>query len=74
MWAPCGAVAGGWWIVPLVGMIVFMGVMAVMMWAMMRGRGFMCLGGHGGGGHDLQREVRELKQEVQELRAARPSA
>jgi hypothetical protein len=66
---------GGWWILPMIGMVVCMGFMAVMMWAMMRGHGFMCMGGHDHRGHDpradLQREIRELKQEVQELRASR---
>ena len=74
MWGFCGALTGGWWMFPLIGMILCMGFMAVIMWAMMGGRGIMSFGGHGHGSHDaqtdLQREIRELRQEVQQLRAA----
>jgi hypothetical protein len=46
-----------------------------MMWACMRGGIFRCMTDHGGRGNDpqadLQRDVRELREEIQKLRAAR---
>ncbi len=61
----------GWWIFPLLG-VVFIVVMAFVCLRMMHGMsGFGCMGGHGGKSDEtdnLQREVQELKQEIQRLR------
>ena len=74
MWGPWGTPLWEFrWIFPLIGMLVCLGFMAVMIWAMMRGgHGLGCMGGHGRHGHeanvDVQREISELKKEIQQLR------
>jgi hypothetical protein len=73
MWGPWEApIWGAWWIFPLFGLL-FMIVM-MMFCARMRGMiggGGMC--GHGGrhvgGTDDLRREVHDLREEIQRLRA-----
>jgi hypothetical protein len=50
----------------MTGMLVCMGVMALMMWAM-RGRGLTCMRGHGHGGHDPEADL----QREEQLRASR---
>lgn len=67
--APLG---GGWWIFPLVGLVIIV-VMAFVCLRMMHVMsGFGCMAGHGrksdDGIEDLRREVREVKQEIQRLR------
>lgn len=62
---------GDWWIFSLVG-LVFIIVMAFACLRLMHVMsGFGCMAGHRGksdGTNDLQREVQELKQEIQKLR------
>jgi hypothetical protein len=73
MWGP-GTWAWGW-IFPLIGLVMCVAFMAMMMRAMGRGHGFMCMGGHRQAGSDplteIQRELRELREEVKQLRASR---
>jgi hypothetical protein len=76
MWGPWAAPMWGfWWIVPLIGMLVCVGFMALMIWTVMhRGHGLGCMAAHGRGGQDavdLQREIGELRREIRELRASR---
>ncbi len=76
MWAPCAGVMGGfWWIVPLVGLLICSIVVLCLVRGLIGGQGFACMG-HGepggGAGGDLNREVQELREEVQGLKAARP--
>ena len=62
-----------WWIFPLLGLLVCLG-MIVMMIRAMRGGGFMCMGHHARGADDmadLRRELRELREEVKALKASR---
>ena len=76
MWGPgpWGApMWGGWWIFPLLGLL-FIVLMMVFCARMMRGMmGGAGLCGHGGQHatetDDLRREVRELREEIQKLRA-----
>ena len=75
MWGPWGwPMSGVWWVFPLIGMIVCMGFMAMMIWTMVRG-GMRCMGHHATPSEDrqaeLQREVRQLREELKELRTAR---
>jgi len=70
---PWGApMSGGWWIFPLLGLLCLV-VMMVLCTRMMRGMmgGGMC--GHGGrhvrDADDLRREVHELREQIQKLRA-----
>ena len=76
MWGPgpwMGPMWGFWWIVPLIGLIVCL-AFAVCAYRALTGRGqFMCMGGHDRDSKedDLQREVRELREEVNRLKAAR---
>jgi hypothetical protein len=80
MWGPWGApMWGGWWIFPLIGMLVCAAFMAMIVWAMVRGgRGVACMGGHGHGApaadDDLRRQISELRREIQALRASGPGA
>ena len=76
MWGPWnGPMWGVWWIFPLIGMIVCFGFMAMMVWTFVRGGGVRCMTDHGSRGTDqhadLQRDVRELREEIQKLRTAR---
>lgn len=77
MWGPgpWGApIWGGWWIFPLLGLL-FIVLMMVFCARMMRGT----MGGAGMCGHggrhasetdDLRREVRELREEIKQLKAS----
>lgn len=63
---------GLWWIFPLVGLAIMVGMVLVcgrMMGGML---GFGCMGGHGspraGETEDLRQEVQALKAEIQRLR------
>ena len=63
---------GFWWIFPLAGLAIMVGL-ALACRRMMGGMsGFGCMGGHGspraGETEDLRREVQELKEEIQRLR------
>jgi hypothetical protein len=75
MWGTGPCAWGFWWIFPLIGLLLCLAFVAMMMRGMMGGRGFMCMGGHGQGGSapgaDVQREIRELREEVAKLRASR---
>jgi hypothetical protein len=84
MWGPGPWLWGFWWIFPLTGLVLCVAFMAMMMRAMHGGRGFMCMGGHGHRGPDngvnvegadphaeLKREIRELRDEIRQLRASR---
>lgn len=78
MWGP-----GPWgppmwglgWIFPLIGLLICGVFVFAMIRAMSGGRGFMCMGGHGGGGHDdgaeLRREILELREEIKKLKGSR---
>jgi hypothetical protein len=65
-----------WWIFPLIGMLVCLTFFVMMVRVMVTGRGAMCMGGHRGTERDeaaeLRREIRALREEVAQLRAAPP--
>ena len=78
MWGP------GWWgppmwgfawIFPLIGLSIGLGCLIVMLRGQARGGGPMCMGGHrvpgGESTEELRREVRELREEVDKLKAVR---
>jgi hypothetical protein len=78
MWGPgpWGMPMGGfWWIFPLIGALICLAFLVVMVRLVSTGRGFMCMGGHQGMGSDelgaLRREIRSLRQEVEQLKASR---
>jgi hypothetical protein len=64
-----------WWIFPLLGFLVCLGLIVMMVRAMRGGAGFMCMGGHQAHGldqtADLRRELGELRKQVDELKASR---
>jgi hypothetical protein len=64
-----------WWLFPLLGILVCLGMIVMMVRAMRGGSGFMCMGGHQTHGPDqtadLRRELGELRKQVEELKASR---
>ena len=64
---------GLWWVFPLLGLL-FMGLMMIACFRMMRGMtgGGMCGrgGGHPGRTEDLRHEVRALREEIKQLKAS----
>ena len=76
MWGPgpWGAPMWGfWWIFPIVGMVVCVVFVIAMVRGMSGGRGFMCMGGHRNhaSDDDLRREIRELREEIKQLKGTR---
>lgn len=81
MWGPgpWGAPMWGfWWVLPLMGFLMCLVFAVVMARVMTGGRGFGCMGGHRSQTDDehaeLRREIRELRGEIERLRAPRPGA
>ena len=74
-WGPGPWMWGFWWVMPLMGLLLCIVVMAVMVRAMRGGHGFACMGGHpsteGDVVGELRREIRELREEIGRLRAQR---
>ena len=78
MWGPgpWGAPMWGFgWIFPLLGLaMMFVCLIVMFRWAA-RGGGPMCMGGHHGRGpeetENLRRQVRELREDVDKLKAVR---
>ena len=63
-----------WWIFPIVGLAVCVVFVIAMVRAMSGGRGFMCMGDHrrhAGDDDDLRREIRELREEIKQLKNTR---
>ena len=63
-----------WWIFPIVGLAVCVVFVIGMVRAMSGGHGFMCMGGHrrhAGDDDDLRREIRELSEEIKQLKNTR---
>ncbi len=64
-----------WWVFPLLGFLVCLGFLVMMIRAMRSGAGVMCMGRHQAPGVDetaeLRREVRDLRKQLEELRASR---
>ena len=77
MWGPgpWGAPMWGfWWIFPIVGLTVCVVFVIAMVRAMSGGRGFVCMGDHrrhAGDDDDLRREIRELREEIKQLKGSR---
>ena len=73
MWGPF--TAGFWWMFPLMGLVMFLGCLLMMFRSVRTGRGFMCMGEHGGTRTDeaseIRREINALRKEISVLRAAR---
>ncbi len=81
MWGPGpwgGPLWGFWWILPLIGLLICLGLLVVAFRFMSTGRGFMCMGGHRGMGNDevaeMRREIHTLHEEVRQLKASRRSS
>jgi hypothetical protein len=66
---------GFWWVFPLLGLVMVIACGIMMVRAMSRGGGMSCMGGHRAGAGDsmdeLRREVRGLREEVDQLKAGR---
>jgi hypothetical protein len=63
-----------WWIFPLIGMAICVLFLVTMVRAATGGHGFMCMGhGHARDEDDLRREIRELREDVKQLKATRSS-
>ena len=80
MWGPglCGAgMWGFWWILPLVGALVCLALIVMAFRFVSTGRGFSCVGGHGGMGNDqtaeMRREINTLREEITQIKRAQPS-
>jgi len=78
MWGPGpwgGPMWDFWWILPLIGLLICLGLLVVAFRFMSTGRGFMCMGGHRGMGSDevaeMRREIHTLHEEVRQLKASR---
>ncbi len=76
MWGigPWGAPMWGfWWIFPLIGLLACIACLVTAFRFMSTGRGFMCMGGRQGIGHDetaeLRREILALREELRKLKA-----
>ena len=74
-WGPWGGPMWGfWWIFPLIGLTFCLLFIVLMVRAMSGGGRFMCMGGHqheSDEAADLRRQVLELREEVNRLKAAR---
>lgn len=72
MWGP--PMWGFGWIFPLVGLSIALVFVVAMIRFMSRGGGFACMGGHRTDESDkvaaLSREVRELREEIKQLKAS----
>jgi cell division protein FtsB len=66
---------GFWWIFPVIGVSIALVLVIAMVRAMGGGRPFMCMGGQRSAGSDevaqLTREVRELREEIKQLKDPR---
>ncbi len=76
MWGPGPwgmSMWGFWWIFPLIGMAVCALFLIMMVRALAGGHGFTCMGSHAGQARDddLRREIRELREEIKQLKATR---
>jgi hypothetical protein len=62
-----------WWIFPLIGMAVCVLFLITMVRVASGGHGFMCMGHRPGRADDddMRREIRELREEIDRLKAAR---
>jgi uncharacterized membrane protein len=67
MWGPgpwMGPMWGVWWIVPVIGLLIFAFLVIALVRVMGAGGRFMCMGPHD---HDSE-EIARLRREVEELR------
>jgi hypothetical protein len=76
MWGPGPwgmSMWGFWWIFPLIGMAVCALFLVMMVRAVAGGHGFTCMGRPTAqaGDDDVRREIRELREEIKQLRASR---
>jgi len=66
---------GFWWIFPLIGMLFCLTFAILAFRFLSTGRGFMCMGGHQATQIDeaaeMRREIRTLREEINQLKAAR---
>jgi hypothetical protein len=66
---------GFWWILPLIGLLICLGLLVVAFRFMSTGRGFMCMGGHRRMRNDevaeMRRQIHTLHEEVRQLKASR---
>jgi len=66
---------GLWWIFPMIGFLSFLVFVILMFRFISGGQGFMCMGGQDGGqtneGVELRQEIRELSEEVRQLKEKR---
>jgi hypothetical protein len=65
---------GFWWIFPLIGLFACLAFLVMAFRFMSTGRGFLCMGRHGGMGSDetaeMRREIQALREEVKQLKAS----
>ena len=78
MWGPGWSGSPMWgvgWIFPLIGLSFALVCLLMMVRWIARGGGPMCMGGHHGRGpeetEELRRQVRELREDVERLKALR---
>jgi hypothetical protein len=72
-WGPAGGPMWFWWVVPVVAVAICLVLVVTMVRAMTGGR-FMCMRPQGQGPDttsELRREVRELRDELNRMKAAR---
>jgi hypothetical protein len=72
-WGPAAGPMWFWWVVPVVAVAICLLLVVTMVRAMTGGR-FMCMGPHGQAPDttsELRREVRELRDELNRMKAAR---